>query len=202
MKRLLIIYLICCAQILNAQKKYNFEKIGINEIHQFEIENNGIIIDTVEFGLSLDNFGSSKLKKTQTIIYKRIDDDFSPKLHVWYHIDTTTTSLVAITYNWDFYNPSFNPDKNRELIMETNKREADYQEKYKEVDNRLKEIFGSPIKVNLINDSDYSFNEMTFYENESLYAYSRIRFHRKIDEDPRIGLAGNHFAVEMAISFK
>ena len=202
MERLLIIFLIFCVQILNAQEKYNFDKIGIDEFHQFEMKNNSEIIDTVEFGISLNNFATSNLKKTKTIIYKRVDDDFSPKLHVWYHIDTITNNLVAITYNWDFYNPGFNPDENRELIMATNKREDEYQEKYKEVNKLLTEIFISPTKVKLINDSDYSFNEMTFWENGNLYAYSRIRFQRTIDENPMMGLVGNHFVVQMVISFK
>ena len=202
MKIFLIVYLVFCVQVFNAQEKYAFEKIDISEIHEFEIENNGEVIDTIEFKISLDNFATPNQRKTKTIIYKRIDDDFSPKLRVWYHIDSVTNNLVAITSNWDFYHPGFNPDENRELLMEANKRENDYQEKYKEVDNILKEIFDSPTKVNSINDNDYSFNEMTFYENEALYAYSRIRFQRTIDDSPMIGLAGNHFVVQMVISFK
>ena len=49
--------------------------------------------------------------------YERVNDDFFPKLHVWYHLDPETNDLLAITYNWDFYNPRFNPDKNKELLL-------------------------------------------------------------------------------------
>ena len=184
------------------QGKFQFNKIAVNEIEEIEKANNGIIKDTVEFRLSLNNFKSSNQTKTKTFIYKRLNDDFSPKLHVWYHVDTTKNELVAITYNWDFYNPSFNPDKNEKLLIETNKRESEYQNKYSELNKLLKDKFQEPTEVNLINDSDYSFNEMTYWEDEKLYAYSRIRFQRKIDKNPMIGLAGNHFVVQMVISFK
>ena len=182
--------------------KFQFDRIAVNKIEEIEKANSGIIKDSLEFGLSLNNLKTDNQTKTKTFIYKRENDDFSPKLHVWYHVDTTNNELVAITYNWDFYNPSFNPDKNEKLLIETNKRESEYQAKYKELNGLLKERFQNPTEVNLINDSDYSFNEMTYWEDEELYAYSRIRFQRKIDKNPMIGLAGNHFVVQMVISFK
>lgn len=202
MNKSFIIILILFVQILYGQQEFQFEQIDVAEIEETEKTNSGIIIDTVEFGISLNNFKTGNQTKTKTFIYKRINDDFSPKLHVWYHVDTTSNKLVAITYNWDFYNPSFNPDKNEELLIETIKRESEYQDKYKELNELLKARFQNPTEVNLINDSDYSFNEMTYWEDEELYAYSRIRFQREIDKNPMIGLAGNHFVVQMVISFK
>jgi len=182
--------------------KFQFDKIDVNEIEEIEQANNGIIKDTVEFELSLNNFKTNNQTKTKTFIYKRLKDEFSPKLHVWYHVDETSEELVAITYNWDFYNPSFDPDKNEDLLIETNKRENEYQNKYSELNKLLKGRFDNRTEVNLISDDDYSFNEMTYWEDEKLYAYSRIRFQRRIDKNPMIGLAGNHFVVQMVISFK
>jgi hypothetical protein len=201
--RLLLILVLCLSlQISNGQEKYNFGKIDIETMYQIESDNESVFIDTVEFSLTLDNFSSSAQTKTKTFIFKRIHDDFTPKLHVWYHVDQKSNDIVAITYKWDFYNPSFNPDKNRELIFETNKREAEYQKKYQDVNRVLKGVFTNSSKTNLINDSDYSFNEMTYWESSSLYAYSRLRFQRTIDENPMIGLANNHFVVQMVISYK
>ncbi|MFT5264255.1 MAG: hypothetical protein ACI8YQ_003001 [Polaribacter sp.] len=201
--RLLLVAVLCLSlQISNGQEKFNFEKIDIETMYQIESDNESVFIDTVEFSLTLDNFSSSAQTKTKTYIFKRIHDDFTPKLHVWYHVDEKSNNIVAITYNWDFYNPSFNPDKNRELIFETNKREAEYQKKYQDVNNVLTEIFTNSSKTNLINDSDYSFNEMTYWENSNLYAYSRFRFQRTIDENPMIGLANNHFVVQMVVAYK
>ncbi|MFT6138231.1 MAG: hypothetical protein ACJAUJ_001322 [Salibacteraceae bacterium] len=201
--RLLLVAVLCLSlQISNGQEKSNFEKIDIETMYQIESDNESVFIDTVEFSLTLDNFSSSAQTKTKTYIFKRIHDDFTPKLHVWYHVDQKSNNIVAITYNWDFYNPSFNPDKNRELIFETIKRESEYQRKYQDINSVLKGIFTNPSKTNLINDSDYSFNEMTYWENSKLYAYSRLRFQRKIDENPMIGLANNHFVVQMVVSYK
>ena len=202
MNKSLTIILILFVQILYGQQKFQFEQIDVDKIEEIEQANSGILKDTVEFGISLNNFKTGNQTKTKTFIYKRVNDDFSPKLHVWYHVDTTDNKLVAITYNWDFYNPSFNPDKNEKLLIETNKRESEYQDKYKELNKLLKDRFQKQTEVNLINNSDYSFNEMTYWEDEELYAYSRIRFQRKIDKNPMIGLAGNHFVVQMVISFK
>ncbi len=202
MNKSLTIILILLVQILYGQQKFQFEEIDVIKIEEIERANGGIIKDTVEFGISLNNFKTGNQTKTKTFIYKRVNDDFSPKLHVWYHVDTTDNRLVAISYNWDFYNPSFNPDANEELLIETSKRESEYQDKYKELDKLLKERFKKSIEINLINNSDYSFNEMTYWEDEELYAYSRIRFQRRIDKNPMIGLAGNHFVVQMVISFK
>lgn len=201
MQKILTIGFILFIQTLYGQPKFQFEKIAVNEILEIEKANNGVIKDTVEFGVSLNNFLTGNIIKTKTYIYKRVDDDFFPKLHVWYHLDSMRNQLVAITYNWDFYNPSFDPDENVELLIAANKRENEYQEKYKELNDLLKEIFGVPIKVNL-HDSDYSFSEMTYWENSEIYVYSRIRFQRKISKDPMIGYAGNHFVVEMVIAFK
>lgn len=202
MNKSLTIILILFVHVLYGQQKFQFEQIDVDKIEEIEKANSGIIKDTVEFGISLNNFKTGNHTKTKTFIYKRVNDDFSPKLHVWYHVDTTNNKLVAITYNWDFYNPSFNPDKNEELLVETSKRESEYQDKYKELSKLLKERFKKSTEVNLINDSDYSFNEMAYWEDEELYAYSRIRFQRRIDKNRMIGLAGNHFVVQMVISFK
>lgn len=198
----LIISLICFVQVLYGQDKFLFKKIRTEEIQSIESENNGLIVDTVDYSLSLNNFSTYKQSKTKTYIYKRIDDDFFPKLHVWYHVDTTKNELVAITYNWDFYNPSFNPDKNRDLLISANKQEKEYQHKYSYLNELLRHVFDVPTKINLINDSEYSFSEMTYWENDNLYAYSRIRFQRTISESQFIGLAENHFLVQMVISFK
>jgi len=189
-------------QVTSVKSDYQFDKIATNDIVGIEKLNSGVIKDTVEFETSLNNFKTGDQVKTKAFIYKRINDTFSPKLHVWYHIDTTANELVQITYNWDFYNPSFDADQNEDLIIETNKRETEYQNKYNELNELLKSRFQEPIKTNLINDSDYSFNEMTYFEDENIYAYSRIRFQRKIDKNPMIGLAGNHFVVQMVITYK
>ena len=200
MRLLMFITLFLFAFLSNGQEKYNFEKIDINEMYNIEAKNESIFIDSIDFGISLGNFSSSKFVKTKTFIFKRTNDDFSPKLHVWYHI--SSDKIIAITYNWDFYNPKFNPDKNRELIFSTNKREKEYLQKYKELNKLLQGILGSPNNTNLINDSDYSFNEMTYWENSELFAHSRFRFQRTIDESPMIGLANNHFVVQMFIEYK
>lgn len=202
MNKTLTIILTLFVQITFGQQKFQFEQIDVAQIEEVEKANNGIIKDTIIFGIISNNLEIEKLTKTRTFIYTRVNDDFTPKLHVWYHIDTTSNKLLAITYNWDFYNPSFNADKNEELLVEANKREKEYQAKYKELNKILQEIFKKPTKVDLLNDNDYSFNEITYWENQELYVYSRITFQRKINKIPVIGLAGNHFVVEMVISFK
>ena len=107
MNKYLTVILILFVHVLHGQQNFQFEQIDVVEIEEIEKANSGIIKDTVEFGISLNNFKTGNQTKTKTFIYKRVNDEFSPKLHVWYHVDTTNNKLVAITYNWDFYNPSF-----------------------------------------------------------------------------------------------
>lgn len=202
MRIIIIIFLCFSLNVTNGQTIFSFKKIDIETMYKIESENKSEFVDSIEFSLNLDNFSIFNQKKTKTFIFKRTLDDFTPKLHVWYHIDEKSNEIVAITYNWDFYNPSFNPDNNRELIYSTLKRESDYQKKYQDLNNTLKEFFFNPTKTNLINDSDYSFNEMKYWENSNIYVYSRLRFQRKLDENPFIGLANNHFVVQMVLAFK
>jgi hypothetical protein len=194
MRKILVITLILFTQLLFGQTKYHLTKIPVEKIAEIEKSNNGVIKDTVKFRF--------KGIQTKTFIYKRLDDDFSPQLHVWYHIDTTKNDLIGITYNWDFYNPGFNPDKNEKLIYETSKREAEYQSKYRELNKFLRKKCKSSTRVNKISDNNYSFNEMTYWENKKALIYSRIVFQRTIRKDPIIGLAPNHFAVQMVVKYK
>lgn len=202
MKILLTFGLLCLIQFSYAQKKFNFEKIDVEGMYQIETENESEFIDTIVYRLSIDNFSSLEMKRTKTFIFKRIHDRFTPNLHVWYHVEENSNNVIAITYNWDFYNPGFNPNQNRDLLVATNKRESEYQKLYKEVNIVLKDVFTDSLKTNLISDSDFSFSEMTYYESSQLFAYSRIRFQRKIVEIPIIGLANNHFVVQMVVVFK
>ena len=193
--------LLVCFSLLYSQGSYNLAKIGLEEIQLREHQHESVLIDTIEFGITLANFAGDHVK-TKTLIYKRVNDDFSPKLHVWYHLDTHSEDLLGITYNWDFYNPGFNPDKNRDLLFATAEREAEYKQLYDSLIAFLNKEIGPYSEVNLISDNDFSFNEMIYWENDKLYAYARMNFKRTIQEIPVLGLASNHFAVQMVLSFK
>lgn len=185
-----------------SQEQFSFSRLEYSGIEAVEKNHESLLIDSLEFTISIGNYGSSIYKKTHTLIYQRVNDDFSPKLHVWYHLEPSTRELVGITYNWDFYNPGFNPDKNRDLIIATNAREEEYREKYEGINEQLQELFGPPNYINSISDNEYSFNEMQYWESDNQFIYSRMRFQRTLTESPFIGLANNHFVVQMVLSYK
>ena len=58
MNKSLTIILILFVQVLYGQKIFQFEQIDVAKIEEIEKANSGIIKDTVEFGISLNNFKS------------------------------------------------------------------------------------------------------------------------------------------------
>ena len=98
MKYVLVFCSILMTSYMHGQSPLSLDYLSVEEIDKKEITLESEFIDTIEFELSLDNFSSSTYTRTKVLIYKRTKDDFSPKLHVWYHLDPLSNKLLAITY--------------------------------------------------------------------------------------------------------
>ena len=126
---LLISYL-SVGQVIDIKKKSKDSVIA------FEKENNGIIKDTVDFGILINPIkDQDKIKKTKAVIYKRDLDSFEPKLHVWYHFDLDIDQLSCIRYNWGLYNPCFNAQKEKDLLSRISQSESQFKIKYRKLPN-------------------------------------------------------------------
>lgn len=73
------------------------------------------------------------------LIYKRINDDFFPTLHVWYFYDKDFI-VKWVFYNWGFANT--NVEVNDSIIMKQTLRENEYKKKYKIEKQNLINILG------------------------------------------------------------
>lgn len=84
------------------------------------------------------------------LIYKRINDDFFPTLHVWYFYDKDFI-VKWVFYNWGFANT--NVEVNDSIIMKQTLRENEYKKKYKIEKQNLINILGKPTKEDILNET-------------------------------------------------
>ncbi len=172
----------------------NFDATTIEDMILQEKKQGGIAIDTIK------NFGILKnphndiytLIQTEAYIYKRIYDDFDPQLHVWYHFDKETKKIKGIRCNWGLYNPSFNPRKEKDRLIELSKKEKIFKRKYKSLKKELIGSYGKPIKSKTIKDDKYGLIENIFWEDEEKIIGLSIKFERKLKEIPGVGVLGDY----------
>lgn len=121
--------------------------------------------------------------KPKALIFERNSDSFSPNLHTWYFFDSD--SLVrGWYYNWGFYNPSFNPSENRELLEKQKPRKDDYEAHYELIMHNLKSIIGEPTeKKTLINRRKFLAKYAT-WDKENFRTILEVRFDPSIKDVP------------------
>ena len=127
--------------------------------------------------------------KPKALIFKRKDDEFFPNLHTWYFFDSD--SLVrGFYYNWGFYNPSFNPSQNRELLDEQKSRKKEYLAQYERVAQRLKQILGEPTKQAIPIKSKTALKKTSVWDQADCRTVLELHF------DPRPkSLPGTEFTI-------
>lgn len=184
-------------------QELSFDKKTKDEILRYEKVNGGVLTDSIgNFGiLKNPQFDIFTLIKTKVWIFKRLKDDFNPQLHVWYYFDLETKKLKAITYNWGLFNPSFNPRKEKEKLVELTKREKEFNKKYNGLKKELKEKLGKPSKSETIANNSDSFVENIFWENSEKIFELSIRFDRKLQEIPGAGIISD-FHISVMVTFK
>lgn len=177
-------------QVIDIKKKSN------DAIVAFEKENNGIIKDTVDFGILKNPIKDQyTLKKTKAVIFKRDLDSFEPKLHVWYHFDVENNELSCIRYNWGLYNPSFNARKEKELLNRIAQNESQFIKKYKNLNKELSKQLGKPVLTTTVADNERSFREFSFWEDEEKFVELSIKFDRQAGEY-------SDYEIEVTVTFK
>ncbi|MDP4272596.1 MAG: hypothetical protein Q8909_21105, partial [Bacteroidota bacterium] len=173
-----------------------------NEMFESEKNQNGTLINTSNFGIlksPIDN--DVDIIWTKAYIFQRADDNFDPKLHVWYHFDQKTEILKGIKYYWGLYNPSLNPSRNRRKIEQLTKQANRFFEKYFLLQSQLEDLYGKPVKVKLLADDEDSFIKSIYWEDNEKIICLSIRFDRKIKEIPLIGIL-NDPHIEILATFK
>jgi hypothetical protein len=180
-----------------------YDKEVIQDYKEFEKNNNG------EYKESLDDFGILKnphidiysVRPSEVEIYKRLNDDFDPQLHVWYHFDKIKKDIIGIRYNWGLYNPSFNPNKEKEYIKDLMKQETRFIKKYNEIKDELESSFGRPSQLKTIADNAETYTENMFWVIDKMIIKLLIRFDRKIIKIPGDFII-NEYSIEVMITYK
>lgn len=184
-------------------QEMSFDPRTKDEILIYEKINDGVLTDSIgKFGiLKNPQFDVYTLVQTKVWIFKRLEDDFNPQLHVWYYFDKNTNELKAITYNWGLFNPSFNPRERKEELIELTTREKEFKKKYNGLKKELKGKLGKPSKSETIANNANSFVENVFWgDNEKITELS-IRFDRKLQEIPGAGITSD-FHISTMVTFK
>jgi hypothetical protein len=200
--------IIICISILTVSnilvgQEIDFGKMSVSEVENYEKSQNTTVVDTLPaFGiLKNPHFDLETLVQTKTLIYKRNDDDFELKLHVWYHFNDDWTELKGKRYHWGLYNPSFNSKGNEEWLRKLTKKEKVFRAKYLFLEEKLKSVLGEPIKKKTIADNENAFIENIFWEDDVKIVGLALCFDRKLQEFPGIGLFPK-FKIEVMITYK
>lgn len=201
-KKLFSIAYILIGQMVFSQ---NFQNIPLTlpVILIIEKQNNGIPTDTIDsFGiLKNPHFDLYTLTDTKVYIFKRNNDDFKPSLHVWYPFSKDTHKLVGIKYNWGLFNPSFNPSKNSDMLLEISRNEKPFTKKYKSLRKQLNSEYGNSIKEKTIRDDKEVLIQNVFWEDDDKRITLSIRFDRLLTEIPGLGPTANPH-IEIGLTWK
>ena len=184
-------------------QELHFDKKTKDEILLFEKINSGVLTDSIaSFGiLKNPQFDIYTLVQTKVLIFKRLEDKFCPQLHMWYYFDLKTEKLKAISYNWGLFNPSFNPRKEREKLIELTKREKEFTQKYKKLKKELKQEFGKPSKSETIANNTNSLIESVYWKDDEKIINLSMRFDRKLQEIPGVTITSD-FHISSMVTFK
>jgi hypothetical protein len=96
------------------------------------------------------------------LIYKRINDEFYPILHVWYFIDKDST-VRWIKYHWGFGNT--NVEETDSEIRQQIFRKNEFKSKYKKEKEYLKSLLGCPTKEDIRKETDSFLNLKTIWDH-------------------------------------
>jgi hypothetical protein len=202
-KTLLILILTAMSQFDLFGQLIDFNPKTIEEMKLVEGSRASKLTDSIaEFGiLKNPHFDIHTLTSTKVYIYRQLDDDFDPQLHIWYHFAKSTNEFKGLRYNWGLYNPNFNPSKEINRLKRLTKKEKEFIEKFRSLQNEIERTFGKPVKSKTIEDSKESFIEEMFWETDELIIGLSIHFNRELTEIPFVGVLGD-FHIEVMITDK
>ncbi|EHQ28018.1 hypothetical protein [Mucilaginibacter paludis] len=185
-----------------AQEDFNFSKHSIEEIQQFENTKHSTFLTTLpDFGILKDPMHSVfEMKKSKALIFKRTDDDFVPQLHLWYYFDQKTNGLVGVLYNWGFFNPDFNPTKERKKLEKLTRKEPAFVAKFDSLQNHLTKSLGQPVKVETIADNEANLIKEVYWDDDDKVVTLSINFPRKLHEIR--GLIFSRCEIQIMTTFK
>ncbi len=179
MKILLTLFLFVTSEV-SAQEIENFSASkpkSIEEIRSFEDSLGAISEGYHSFQPYFDERFEDMIPnvKPKALIFERADSEFFPALHTWYFFDSD--SLVRGFYcNWGFYNPSFNPSENKEILEQQNNRKDDYIAHYEEVLHKLEGMIGKPTKEEAIQRSRKKVVRMAIWDKENYRTVLELNF--------------------------
>ena len=121
--------------------------------------------------------------KPRALIFERKSSTFIPNLHTWYFFDSD--SLVrGWYYKWGFYNPTFNPSENQELLEEQKTRKDDYETHYGNIMVKLESMLGEPTEKETLIKSRKILAKHAIWDEEKFRTILELRFDPSIKKIP------------------
>ena len=167
-------------------------EFNINEIKEFELSLESIDKGNTYFKPWFDNdfYDMIPDAKDRPFLFKRTNDNFSPPLTTWYFINSDST-VTGFFYNWSFYNPSFNPNENKELVLKQKDREPEYRKKYESIKKKTEEIFGTDSKTKVVEDSKGQLVLKCIWDNDKFRSVLTLKLSRQIQTLPTGHIVGD-----------
>jgi len=183
---------------ISAQDNIQFNQLDINEIEISESEIGSTFTDSTKLSLPRNPLVDSLGKiETTGLIFTRPNEDFPLKLNVWYLFEDRNLTTSAIKYNWGLYNPSFDANKNRDLLVELTQQESQFLNLFEHLYKLILGKFGKPDK-HLINiDKPHRLVQNYVWSSKNTIIQLELDFSRQIQEFPGIGLQTNNFEISL-----
>ncbi|MGY6520141.1 MAG: hypothetical protein ACXIUD_00310 [Mongoliitalea sp.] len=142
---LFLCFLLLLSTTVVAQINPEIEFPTLKESGKLEKNSGGQLVGKSELTISMNpTDGIPQSKKVNARIYKRPSTSFPLTLHVWYLFDNASKAASGIIYNWGLYNPSFNANENVALLLDLNKQESAFVEKFDSLYSTIVQKFGEP----------------------------------------------------------
>lgn len=181
-------------------QEFDLSKRNLDQI--LNLEANSILIDTIDFRILKNPHNDINTTiQTKSLIFKRINDDFEPQLHMWYFFDKNLNKPKGLMYNWGLFNPSFNTSKNLELLEFFTKREKDFNKKFEFYQSLLTDMLGKPFNTRIVEDSKSKLVKQIFWVSDEKIVELSIAFMRELNEIPGIGILGD-FHIQIMTTYR
>lgn len=170
------------------------------EVSVLEFQMNSVESDTASLIVYFNPLNTEEGKrKLSGSIYKRHASNFPLKLHMWYLFDRDSSEATNIIYNWGLYNPSFDANKNTELLYDLNRREAEFIEKFDSLYAQIASKLGKPTKIGRSIDKPHVLTKAYIWQTPERFITIRMYFTREIKHFPGIGYQTNNFEIQVSI---
>ena len=185
---------------VKAQVNFNFDISTSQEMIEYEKSVGSLLKDSSDltipiFPIICNDEREFETIETTAVIFERDSDSFYLQPHVWYYFTQDSKDLMCISYNWSLYTPSFNANKNRDLLERLVTKESDFIEKFNSLQKELTDKFGEPCEVVSNIDKPHYLERDTNWKLKDMIITLEIKFTREIKEFPGIGLQTNNFDI-------